>query len=112
MRTEPEVTMYPFKPKKGALSSGGGYIIFAAVAAVLAYGVSRGLRIDDSILEPGSFISNSLGYASREPGIITLYCRYLTWSGIEERVYPHRFDDPMRHNYCPLLLQQGRSDSR
>jgi len=98
--------MYPFKQKRSLLSSGGWYVIFAAAAAVLAWGVSKGLRISDIILEPGTFISEKHGYASREPDMVTLYCRYLTWSGVEERVYPHRYDDPMRHNYCPWLLER------
>jgi len=104
--------MYPIKTKKGLMSTGGGYVIFFAIVAAVAYGINQGLRIEDSIVEPGAFISDRHGYASRESDMTTRYCRYLTWSGIEDRVYRYRYDDPQRQHYCPLLLSEATSSPR
>ena len=87
--------------KKG----GGWYLIFVAVAVVLGLGVNQGLRISEKVMGHGEAISPRFGFADEDPDARTLYCRYLTWSGVVERVYRFRYSNPDAGSACPLLLE-------
>lgn len=87
------------------MRSGGWTLIIVAVLIALGLGVNKGLRIKERLVVPGDFISNKYGFAEKDPDAKTLYCRYITWSGIVERVYRFKYSDTYHGTQCPYLLE-------
>lgn len=91
------------------MRSGGGWLlILAAALAVIAWGINKGLRIEEITMRPGQDMGPHYGFAEDHPDARTLMCRYLTWSGVVERVYRYRYSNPDAGSYCPLLMAPER----
>ena len=88
------------------MRNGGGWIlVFSALFSVIAWGVTKGLRIEEITIPPGQDMGPRYGFADENPDARTLMCRYITWSGVVERVYRYRYSNPDVGSYCPLLME-------